>query len=94
LEKELRDDARFEGYNYYVMSSFVKFLEAAGARLVPLVPSMSKEETLEKLKKLNGVFLPGGDGDYYNYAKFIFEQVLEFNREGTFYPIWGTCMGF
>lgn len=55
---------------------------------------MSEEETLAKLAKLNGVFLPGGDGDYYEYAKFLYHKVLEYNRNGTFYPFWGTCMGY
>ena len=55
---------------------------------------MSEEETVEKLKKLNGVFLPGGDGDYLDYAKFVYGKVLEFNEQGIFYPLWGTCMGY
>jgi hypothetical protein len=37
-------DPRFANYTYYVMSSFVKFLEGAGARVVPLVPTMLPSE--------------------------------------------------
>jgi hypothetical protein len=40
LEPEMQTDPRFANYTYYVMSSFVKFLEGAGARVVPLVPTM------------------------------------------------------
>ncbi len=36
----MQTDPRFANYTYYVMSSFVKFLEGAGARVVPLVPTM------------------------------------------------------
>jgi len=79
LEPEMQVDARFKNYTYYVMSSFVKFLQGAGARVVPLIPSMSKEETLERLKKINGVFLPGGDGDYLDYARFVFNAVKDLN---------------
>ena len=94
LEPEMQTDPRFSNFTYYVMSSFVKFLEGAGARIVPLVPSMNETYTLATLKKLNGVFLPGGDGDYETYARFLYAKVLELNDNGTYIPIWGTCMGF
>lgn len=76
------------------MASFVRFLEGAGARIVPLVPNMSEDETMARLKKLNGVFLPGGDGDYEDYAHFLYDKVLEMNDQGTYIPMWGTCMGY
>jgi gamma-glutamyl hydrolase len=79
LEPEMQVDPRFQNYTYYVMSSFVKFLQGAGARLVPLVPNMSQEDTLAALKKLNGVFWPGGDGDYLEYARYIYGKVIELN---------------
>jgi hypothetical protein len=44
LEPEMITDPRFANYTYYVMSSFVKFLEGAGARVVPLVPTMLPSE--------------------------------------------------
>ncbi len=44
LEPEMQVDPRFANYTYYVMSSFVKFLEGAGARIVPLVPTMTPSE--------------------------------------------------
>ena len=76
------------------MSSFVKFLQGAGARIVPLVPNMSEEETRERLSKINGVFLPGGDGDYETYARFLYKSIIEMNDNGTYIPLWGTCMGY
>ena len=94
LEPEMLTDPRFENYTYYVMSSFVKFLEGAGARIVPLVPSMSQEETFARLQKLNGVFLPGGDGDYNDYARYIYGKLIELNDQGMYLPMWGTCMGY
>ena len=44
--------------------------------------------------KLNGVLFPGGDGDYLEYGRQIFEVIKEINDNGTYYPIWGTCMGY
>lgn len=57
------------------MKSYVDFVEAAGARVVPLIVGESEEITLAKLKKLNGVLFPGGDGDYLEYGRFIYNTI-------------------
>ena len=79
LEPEMLADPRFANYTYYVMSSFVKFLEGAGARIVPLVPTMTASEVDVALSKINGVFLPGGDGDYYDFAKMLYQKIITLN---------------
>jgi gamma-glutamyl hydrolase len=88
------DDARFANYKTYIMKSYVDSVEAAGARVVPLINGEPEDVTIEKLKKVNGVLFPGGDGDYLEYGRFVFKAIKEFNDQGTFYPIWGTCMGY
>ncbi len=90
----MQEDPRFENYTYYVMSSFVKFLEGAGARVVPLVPGTPDQDLYNTLTKLNGVFWPGGDGDYLATARKIWDKVIEMNQNGQYLPLWGTCMGF
>ena len=68
------------------------FLEASGARIVPLVMGESADTTLDKISKCSGVLLPGGaDNAYYDFGKFIFETVKAYNDAGHFYPLWGTC---
>ena len=94
LEEGMKNDTKFANYSTYIMTAYVEFLESAGARVVPLVVGESKEVTLDKLSKLNGVLLPGGDGDYMEYGRFIFEKIKEYNDNGTYYPVWGTCMGY
>jgi hypothetical protein len=37
LEKEMLADPRFKDYKYYIMQSYVDWLQAAGARVVPLI---------------------------------------------------------
>ena len=37
LEKEMKDDPRFKDYNYYIMQSYVDWVQAFGARVVPLI---------------------------------------------------------
>lgn len=88
------DDARFSNYKTYIMKSYVDSVEAVGARVVPLIVGESEEETISKLKKLNGVIFPGGDGDYLEYGRFVFKTLKDMNDNGTFYPVWGTCMGY
>jgi len=88
------NDTRFNGYNSYLMMAYAQFMEAAGARVVPLILGEPKEVTLDKLSKLNGVLFPGGDGDYLEFGRFVFNKIKEYNDNGTYYPAWGTCLGF
>ena len=75
LPPELLSDPRFEGTDSYIMSTYVKYLEESGARVVPLIMGEPAEVTMEKLSKLNGVLLPGGDGDYIDWGRQIFDKV-------------------
>jgi gamma-glutamyl hydrolase len=76
------------------MAAYVKFMEAAGARVVPLILGEAEEVTLEKISKLDGVLFPGGDGDYIEMGGKIIRKIMEYNDDGHFYPVWGTCLGF
>jgi len=40
------------------------------------------------------VLFPGGGGDYLEFGRFIFKKIKEYNDNGTYYPMWGTCLGF
>jgi gamma-glutamyl hydrolase len=93
LETEFANDTRFAGYNSYIMVGYVNFMESAGARVVPLILGESEEVTLDKLSKMNGVLMPGGGGDYYEHGKYIYDTLKSFNDNGTYYPLWGTCLG-
>lgn len=94
LEVEQINNTQFAGYNSYMMTAYVDYIQAAGARVVPLIVGEPREVTLEKLSKLNGVLFPGGGGDYLEYGRFIFETIKQYNDNGTYYPAWGTCLGF
>jgi hypothetical protein len=37
LEDDMKTNPIFDGYNSYVMAAYVKYMEAAGARVVPLI---------------------------------------------------------
>jgi hypothetical protein len=70
-------------YNSFIQATCVTFLQAAGARVVPLILGEPKEKTAEKLSKCNGVLLPGGaDDGYFDFGRTIFETVKSFNDQG------------
>lgn len=82
----------------YVAASYVKFLECSGARVVPVLPSMTKETVEMIFSSVNGVFFPGGSikwltSDYYHHASIFFNKAIEANKRGDYFPIWGTCLG-
>jgi gamma-glutamyl hydrolase len=84
----------FDGYTSYIMSSYVKYMEAAGARVVPIIYGEPMEVTLDKVSKVDGVLFPGGDGDNYDLGKIVFNEIVKYNDNGHFYPAWGTCLGY
>jgi len=94
LEKEMETDPRFADYKYYIMQSYVDWLQAAGARVVPLIQGDLQNVTMDKLSKVNAVLFPGGDGDYLEFGREVFTQVKGINDNGGFLPLWGTCMGY
>jgi gamma-glutamyl hydrolase len=81
-------------------SLYVKWLEAAGARVVPL-PYDLPEAAFEKLVgSLNGALITGGGTDlsslsspYMQAAGRLYEWAQRMHACGECWPLWGTCMG-
>ncbi|KAL1269367.1 hypothetical protein QQF64_031656 [Cirrhinus molitorella] len=70
----------------YIPSSYVKYIESGGARVVPI-------------RSINGLLLIGGSvnletSDFAHTAGIYFRLALKANDEGDYFPIWGTCLGF
>ncbi|CAD8152642.1 unnamed protein product [Paramecium octaurelia] len=94
-------------YSYFP-SSYVKWIEQAGARVIPIHWDSSYDEITSTLNQINGVLFTGGDVDLYlnntqpgftfnkftDTASFIFQKVIQFNKAGKFYPLLGICQGF
>ncbi|KFM77469.1 Gamma-glutamyl hydrolase, partial [Stegodyphus mimosarum] len=82
-----------------IYASYVKFLEAGGARVVPIMIYKSKQYYRDLLSKINGVLFPGGGNilrskGFGRTGKLIFDIATEMNDKGDFFPLWGTCLGF
>jgi gamma-glutamyl hydrolase len=84
----------------YIAASYVKFVEAAGARAVPILHDMPPAEVARRFAAVNAVLLPGGSQDlapghrYFDAAAQLYDLTLKANDGGDFFPLHGTCLGF
>ncbi|OAY28824.1 gamma-glutamyl hydrolase 2 isoform X1 [Manihot esculenta] len=81
----------------YIAASYVKFVESAGARVIPLIYNEPPEVLFEKLNLVNGVLFTGGwakSGLYYDIVKAVFKKVLAKNDAGYHFPLYAICLGF
>ncbi|XP_077057686.1 gamma-glutamyl hydrolase [Siphateles boraxobius] len=84
--------------NAYIAASYVKFLESAGARVIPLMINRTEDEYTRLFKSINGVLFPGGgvsleSSGYSKTAAIFYRLALEANSNGDYFPVWGTCLG-
>jgi gamma-glutamyl hydrolase len=78
----------------YIAASYVKWIESAGGRVVPIPYSLSTAKLEALLPQLNGVLFPGGGAELSPTARHAMELIEAWNAAGDYYPMWGTCMGF
>jgi gamma-glutamyl hydrolase len=84
----------------YIAASYVKFVEASGARAVPVFHNGSEAYLRDTFNSINGLLLPGGGanistGSVLNSAgRVLYDLALAATDAGDPFPIWGTCMGF
>lgn len=82
-----------------VASSYVKWLESAGARVVPIFLNKPNVYYTHLLSQINGVLLTGGGNPlththYSNAADLILSWALRANAHDNYFPVWGTCLSF
>ncbi|XP_069552650.1 gamma-glutamyl hydrolase [Brachyistius frenatus] len=83
----------------FILASYVKFLECAGARVVPIMVNQTLEEYQTLFKSINGVLYPGGGASitssgYQRAAEIFYDLAIQANKRGDYFPVWGTCLGF
>ena len=85
----------------FINANYVKWLEAAGAEIVPIHSWSSQSELDEILGKVNGVLFQGGsvnlrlNSTYMKATSQIFQRVIyEKDIKNKTLPLWGTCLGF
>ncbi|CAH9143242.1 unnamed protein product [Cuscuta epithymum] len=81
----------------YIAASYVKFVESGGARVIPLIYNEPSDILIQKLNLVNGVLFTGGSskkGPYFEVVKGIFQNVVEKNDAGDYFPLLAICLGF
>lgn len=78
----------------YIAASYVKWVESAGGRVVPIPYSAPRSYLQQLLPQLNGLLFPGGAAVVNDRAEFLYQLALELNDQGVHFPVWGTCLGF
>lgn len=90
-------DNDVDGASSCFHSLYVKWLESAGARVVP-IPFDDSDEELERLaSSVNGILFTGGDtpiihthSQYMHAAAYLLNHTI---TSRDYFPLWGTCMG-
>uniref|UniRef100_A0A7S1LYM2 folate gamma-glutamyl hydrolase n=1 Tax=Neobodo designis TaxID=312471 RepID=A0A7S1LYM2_NEODS len=85
-----------------VFGTYVRWLEAAGVRVVPMRWDDPLDRKIDLMRNLNGVLFAGGSLDVQpQYYQRFRDRVCEivnvsksWNAEGDRFVLWGTCQGF
>ncbi|KAF6256122.1 class I glutamine amidotransferase-like protein [Scenedesmus sp. NREL 46B-D3] len=84
----------------YIAASYVKFVEAGGARVVPVLADTPPDVLEGLLGRLNGFLIPGGAAnlrpghDFFDTAARVLDYALRANDAGNVFPVLGICLGF
>ncbi|CAI5480455.1 unnamed protein product [Closterium sp. Yama58-4] len=82
----------------YIAASYVKFVEAGGARVVPIIYNEPRRQIIKKLRLVNGLVLPGGDankrGRFLRTVRRLLKMAMSFNDNGDYFPIYAECLSF
>jgi hypothetical protein len=84
----------------YIEATHVKFLESAGARVLPVPFDLSPTELKKLMTKLNGLYIPGdhesllADSQYSRTIAAIVQYAQKINEEeGNHFPVVGFEYG-
>lgn len=78
----------------YIAASYVKFVELAGARAVPVSYYSTDAEIDAAMAQVNGFLFPGGGSSLPAAAQRIVDNALNISASGGHFPVYGACLGF
>ena len=78
----------------YLPASYVKWIELAGGRVVPVSYEATDAEVDGLFEQVNGLLLIGGDAERNGASQRFFNRAVAAAKTGDTFPIWGTCDGF
>ncbi|XP_063681821.1 gamma-glutamyl hydrolase-like [Bolinopsis microptera] len=85
--------------NSYIPASYARFIQAAGATVVPIPNDLPEDDLRNIFDSINGIVFPGGartipQSMYYTTAGKLIKWAMEANDSGDYFPVWGICLGF
>lgn len=78
----------------YMAASYVKWIELAGGRVMPLSYYANDTEVDAVFSQANGAVFMGGGAELPKSARRLWSKAMEANQQGDAFPIWGSCLGF
>tara|TARA_Y100000389_G_scaffold205058_1_gene262564 strand:+ start:11007 stop:12026 length:1020 start_codon:yes stop_codon:yes gene_type:complete len=82
----------------YIASSHISWLKRQGFNV--LVIPYNTKHLKSYFDKIHALYLPSGGAfagtqmTYYNCCKKLLHMAIKANDNGTYFPVWGCCMGF
>ena len=87
----------------YIPGSYVKHYWGAGARIVPIQWDLSHSDLKYLFQRINGLIITGGAHTFSIHnlpfsfgvsAKYLVDLAIEANKNGDYFPVYGTCLGY
>ena len=64
---------KYAGFKSWISNSYIIVLEKAGAQVIPIV--MDDPDVFQKINCINGLLIPGGVGDMYQFCHMILTYI-------------------
>uniref|UniRef100_A0A1B6KSW3 folate gamma-glutamyl hydrolase n=1 Tax=Graphocephala atropunctata TaxID=36148 RepID=A0A1B6KSW3_9HEMI len=102
LSQELGAEAKskYPGKTSFIPASYVKAIEASGARVVPIFINRTQYHYECIMSSINGVVFPGGGVNFENpngfaaAGRIIMDIAEKLQDSGVSFPILGVCQGY
>lgn len=92
------DDPAPDGESY-IAASYVKWVESAGGRVIPILHDMDEDQVRKRFSLINGLLIPGGSAtlepghSFFDTASLLVDLAMRANDGGDYFPVHGTCLG-
>ncbi|XP_061623700.1 gamma-glutamyl hydrolase isoform X2 [Phyllopteryx taeniolatus] len=98
LTQIVSDEVMKQYGSTYIPASYVKYIESAGSRVMPIRLTLTTAEYGNIFSRINGLLLIGGasnleTSDFARVSKIFYQLALKANEAGDHFPVWGTCLG-
>lgn len=84
----------------FIWEGYMRWIEQAGARIIPIHPWYNQSYVDTILSKVNGVLFLGSNrkinisNTYEKFGSYIIDKAIEMNKKKDYFPIFGICFGY